>query len=246
MIMCVAGVVTTAYMPLHGKKVMKEHPTISFKITDRIENIDDEDEIKKEVKELRMPCLAIIKEEQNENNDIKTDAYIYKDNISVLEPNEYAIPSDNTEKTSPDDNFIFDGNWEVQSDPVIAEPVNLDYGNGIHFDQLFPYADVSWGYYASDCQPYIDANCITYFAGDYYHHNTGGFMKYFWQLQPGTVVYIGGHTFVCDGIEHAVCGDWNITTDSGREVYDNGTVEIITCAGGPHDSGRYVAYLLPI
>lgn len=128
----------------------------------------------------------------------------------------------------------------VSEQEVIPQTQTDDF---VDFDELYPSADASWGYYASDCQPYIDADYITYFAGDYYHHNTNAFMSYFWKLKPGTKVKISGRVFTCGGIEYASSDMYNIVTESGIGVFDNDTVEIITCSGSSNDSGRYVAFL---
>ena len=132
---------------------------------------------------------------------------------------------------------------EVKKKPVIRNTPSgyaSAEGRTVNFDAAFPFVDAPDG----TEQGYINSGYITRFYGDYFHHNTSGFLNMFWQCTAGTTVIIGGTTYTSGGIYHGWCTDTDLYyDDDSPSWYANGVTELITCDGPLGTNKRWILVL---
>ena len=111
--------------------------------------------------------------------------------------------------------------------------------NGTNFDAY-------WGvtsYHDADAQSIVDSGGIAAIGVDYFHHNTSDFMNQFMNTQAGDTVTLNGTTYTCTGIGHGYSDGYSIYSDSGEDIYLNGSPHVITCDGSPGTDQRWIMYL---
>lgn len=170
----------------------------------------------------------------------KSGAYWFENIPDNNEPGEYKV------NLSAED---INGNRSTQQINVtikkkIVYPtgVSQDSNGVIHvnFDQCFSTVGAS----PESMQSLLDQGYIIHYYGDYFHHNTSGFLNLFWKCKSGAKVTVNGNTYTSEGIYHGWCTDTEIYYDSGGlSWYDNPAVEMITCDGDRGTNQRWILIL---
>ena len=168
---------------------------------------------------------------------------IYSDLNELLGQEPSVIIEEQERKVEIED-YVVEAYIEEEIPKVIEDTYYEEYSdNVINFDNIYNFIDVDYDLVGDIAQSYVDQGYVAYMGGDYFHHNTSDFMNYFWQLEPGTKVIVGGNLYTCYGIEHGTSDTYNIFSDSGESLIENDTTEIFTCDGGYGTPKRWIARL---